>query len=422
MMTTCPARTPETPKPRFTLVFGAKNRYYSKRTAFVFCKAGGGSVAAAEKILTTVEAIHAAGLDTGLWPQALAALTDAVGGIAATLEIYKKPTLLTEFHTFGVPPADETAYLADYMAINPRIPVVLTLKPGSMIWDNMVLDERGMNRDAFYADFLAPARLRYFVGATLPCSDQAHIFVSVQRSEKQGHVDRAAIARMQLFLPHVQQALDVARRLRGSTDARLSLEGALDWLTDGVALVRADGTIVHANEAMQAFIRRNDGIRIKKNAIDFATQQARINLDAAIGNICRAQNGEIPSASAADFAVAPSSSAPPYLVSVRPLPGTHIRNQPHAGAIAIVFVHDPRGQRGAVTHLLREVFGFTDAEAHLAQALMTGTLLVDYAQIRAVSLNTIYTHLRRIKEKTGCSRMTQLIRKLNELQLSLREP
>jgi DNA-binding CsgD family transcriptional regulator/PAS domain-containing protein len=380
-------------------------------------------VAAADKILTTVEAIHSAGLDADLWPQALAALTDVVGGIAATLEIYKKLTFqLSEFHSFGVPPADDTTYLADYMAINPRIPVVLTLKPGGLIWDSMVLDERGMNRDPFYADFLAPAGLRYFIGATLPCSNQVHTFVSVQRAEKQGHVDQAAIARMQLFLPHVRQALDVARRLRGSSDARLSLEGALDWLTDGVALVRADGTIVYANEAMQAFVRRNDGIRIKKNAIDFATQQARMRLQAAIGDICRRQNKEISSAAATDFAVAPASGDPPYLVSVRPLPGTHVRNQPHAGAIAMVFVHDPRGQGGAVTHLLRQIFGFTDAEVNLAQALMSGTQLIDYAQIRAVSLNTIYTHLRRIKEKTGCSRMTQLIRKLNELKLSLREP
>jgi DNA-binding CsgD family transcriptional regulator len=33
-----------------------------------------------------------------------------------------------------------------------------------------------------------------------------------------------------------------------------------------------------------------------------------------------------------------------------------------------------------------------------------------------LSLNTVYWHLRRIKEKTGCSRLPQLISKLNELR------
>jgi PAS domain-containing protein len=226
---------------------------------------------------------------------------------------------------------------------------------------------------------------------------------------------------MQLLLPHVQRAMDVARRLKDSTDVRASLESALDWLSDGVALVRADGTIVYANESMQEIVRRYDGIRIKKNAIDFAAPQARISFDAAIGDIRRTKGGEISSATPANFAVPQSSGGSSYLVSVRRLPDAHARSRPHAGAVAIVFVHDPRGQAAAAVKTLRDIFGFTDAEALLAQALLAGTPLGDYAQTRAVSLNTIYTHLRRIKEKTGCGRMTQLIRKLNELQLSLRE-
>ncbi len=213
----------------------------------------------------------------------------------------------------------------------------------------------------------------------------------------------------------------MARRLKGSTDVRLSLEGALGWLSDGVALVRADGTIVYTNEFMQEIARRSDGIRIKKNALDFAAQTARASLDAAIGDICRTKGGEVSSVAPANFAAPRSSGASSYLVSVRALPDTHARSRPHAGAVAMVFVHDPRGQAAAAIKTLRDVFGFTDAEALLAQALLAGTPLGDYAQARAVSLNTIYTHLRRIKEKTGCGRMTQLIRKLNELQLSLRE-
>jgi DNA-binding CsgD family transcriptional regulator len=226
---------------------------------------------------------------------------------------------------------------------------------------------------------------------------------------------------MQFLLPHVQRALDVARRLKGSTDVRASLEGALGWLSDGVALVQADGTIVYANESMQEIARRSDGIRIKKNVLDFIAQPARASLDAAIGDICRTKSGELSSVAPANFAAPRSSGASSYLVSVRALPDSHARSRPRAGAVAMVFVHDPRGQAAATIKTLCDVFGFTDAEAHLAQALLAGTPLGDYAQMRAVSLNTIYTHLRRIKEKTGCGRMTQLIRKLNELQLSLRE-
>jgi hypothetical protein len=43
-----------------------------------------------------------------------------------------------------------------------------------------------------------------------------------------------------------------------------------------------------------------------------------------------------------------------------------------------------------------------------------------YARENAVTLNTVYTHLRRIKEKTGCTRIAKLSRMLNELQMPLR--
>jgi len=57
-------------------------------------------------------------------------------------------------------------------------------------------------------------------------------------------------------------------------------------------------------------------------------------------------------------------------------------------------------------------------------AAMLGTrgsrALSDYADGRALSLNTVYTHLRRLREKTGSNRMAELIYKLNELRLPLR--
>jgi DNA-binding CsgD family transcriptional regulator len=37
-----------------------------------------------------------------------------------------------------------------------------------------------------------------------------------------------------------------------------------------------------------------------------------------------------------------------------------------------------------------------------------------------VSINTVYTHLRRIKDKTGANRLPNLIRRLNDLHLPLR--
>jgi DNA-binding CsgD family transcriptional regulator len=66
------------------------------------------------------------------------------------------------------------------------------------------------------------------------------------------------------------------------------------------------------------------------------------------------------------------------------------------------------------------VLQLTEAEVLLAQALQAGVRLKDHARARGISINTIYAHLRSIKQKTGCHRMGELIRRLNDLQAAAR--
>ena len=86
----------------------------------------------------------------------------------------------------------------------------------------------------------------------------------------------------------------------------------------------------------------------------------------------------------------------------------------------MVLVHDPLWRNAATSQILQELFSLTNAEAHLAQALCTGTTTGAYAAERGVSLNTVYSHLKKIREKTGCKSVPDLIRKFGELNVPLR--
>lgn len=373
-----------------------------------------------DQFLATVEDIHATGLDAALWPKALAGMARLVGGAAATLELFDKQTLRpTELYFHGIPPVAEIKYLDHYVMLNKRLPIVARDRLGEMSWDYRIFDEGTIRRDPFYMEFLASFDLCYWVGGIILTDERQFAGVCVHRSPKQGHIDKAGIALMERFLPHVRGAFDVARRLEGAEEARRSLERALDWLADGVILAGAGGALVHANEAFLAIARRNDGVRIRGGAIDFATAEAGSRFNAALMAAVKLRDGELADASA-DFVVARPSGSPPYAVSVRPIPGKRGDSQADARAVAMVFFHDPLSRSGAAIQVLREVFGLTEAEAHLAQALQAGIALAEYARTHAVSRNTVYTHLRRIKEKTGCHRMAELIRKLNDLPLPLR--
>jgi DNA-binding CsgD family transcriptional regulator/PAS domain-containing protein len=369
-------------------------------------------------LLPAIEAVYAAGLDETLWPDALAQVMHAVGGIAATLEVFERSTArLTEFHYHDLPPGNEVAYLDHYFSLNPRIPALINGKPGNIVTDYAVLDERSMNRDAFYSAFLAPTGYRYFIGAMFDASAREAFLFSVQRSAKQGHVGKDETTKMRLLLPHVRQAFDMTRRLRGTNAVDRSFKAALDWLSDGICLLRADGPVLHANEIFQAIARRGDGIRIHRGAVDIADPDGRAQLAAAIGAAGKARGSFEPGSG--DMTVPRRAGAPPYIVSVRPLVRA-ARERHRSNADIIIFVHDPLQRNAASARMLRDLFGLTEAEADLARALQAGATPGNYARTRAVSLNTVYTHLRRIKEKTGCHRMPELIRKLNDLHIPLR--
>ncbi|MGZ5805092.1 MAG: helix-turn-helix transcriptional regulator [Xanthobacteraceae bacterium] len=55
----------------------------------------------------------------------------------------------------------------------------------------------------------------------------------------------------------------------------------------------------------------------------------------------------------------------------------------------------------------------------MANALRLGFSPDDYARQCQISPNTVYTHIRRLKEKTGSARMAELIRKLNDVQVAV---
>jgi DNA-binding CsgD family transcriptional regulator len=247
---------------------------------------------------------------------------------------------------------------------------------------------------------------------------EAQSIVSIQRSRRQGHVEKSDVERMRRLLPHFHQAYDVSLRLRQSARAVRAFEQALDFLADGVAMLRADGRIVYANESFLALARRGDGLRIRKGTVAFAAGAPNDRFAAALGAAARWRAGEIEADAAGDFALPRKHDGMPYLVSVRPLPREARRHD--GAAVAIVFVRDPLARHAGSIAVLRDAFGLTEAEAGVAKALQDGVALGDYARARMLSLNTIYTHLRRIKEKTRCNRMAELIRRLNDLQVPLR--
>jgi DNA-binding CsgD family transcriptional regulator/PAS domain-containing protein len=375
----------------------------------------------ADELLHTIEAVHAAGLEAELWPKALASTASLMGAAAAILEVFELPSQVPkEFHSAGVPPVSQLEYFEHYAPLSPRAAYAFRYQSEKLFWDYKFIDEPAMDRDAFYAKLLPQADFRYFLAGRVHRTANELGAVSIQRTRKQGHVGKHEIGLMTRLLPHFRQALDTSMRLRRVDLASRSLEDALNWLADGVAIVAGDGEVLYANQAMRAITRRGDGISMHGRMFGFASPAAHQRFSENLAAAAQLAAGDSGSAPSHDFPAARPAGIPPYLISLRPLLASARENLPGRRAVAIVLIRDPQAGNPAALRVLREIYGLTQAEASLAEAIQSGASLGDYARARRLSLNTVYTHLRRIKEKTGCKRMTELIHTLKDLRVPLR--
>lgn len=366
-----------------------------------------------------VTSIHAAGLDPMAWPSALRTLCSLFGAAAADLEVTDKHAMrLVGFHQHGVAPACELAYVLEHHKFNSRVRHGLTQRTGDIGFDRQHIDEAGMEADPFY-EFLSFADLRYYISAVLVNLPGVFTVLAVHRAAGAGHVGQAEIALMRRLVPHLQQAHDMNGRLpeRMGEDV---LESIFHWVPDGVVLVAADGAVHFANRVARLIAARGDGIGLFKDRIEFSLPSVRRRYEAALQAVRNLLQGLDNDLAAGDFPVPRPGGVPGYLVSVRPvLPGAD-STWSALRIMAVVFIRDPLTScDGQVGEAARQLFGLTEAETNLAEALARGASPTEYAGTRNLSLNTVYTHLRNIKAKTGARRMSELVGRLSGLRAPL---
>jgi DNA-binding CsgD family transcriptional regulator len=206
----------------------------------------------ADQALRLVDGLYAAALGESDWPTALRHFIDLFGSSAVTLEFQDLGQgRVVHFEEFGIDPAKIDIYIRDYGAINPRT----KFKPSShrcISHDYLFMTDDQMDKDAFYADFLAPSDLRYFISAEsdLP-DDRVCAVLAVQRSGRIRGAIEEHIAAMAMLAPHIDRATQMfwTRRRHGLDGDGFDIELASIGLTGAerrLAIALASGETLGA--------------------------------------------------------------------------------------------------------------------------------------------------------------------------------
>lgn len=365
------------------------------------------------EFLKVVEKIQAAALDEALWGPALDSIADLVGGAVATselIDIERGRPVYAEF-TERLSSDLETQYIEHYSGINPRVADGIGQPAGAVRYDHAFMGETEMDRDEFYADFVRPLDLKYFVSGHILRSRRHAGLFAVQRSTSQGHVGDEEICLVRRLIPHMRHALDVRIRLANSRRWDSGVLNGLTALGEAAFLVDAKGRILYRNPAAADLCSDADGVLSDGRFLRFADRAADARLANALAGL-RPSEGDRTEMQSRTFAAGRNDRARPYAVAVRALPETDAFAEALLGAAAIVFVRDPEQHVLLDTNLLTESYGLTAAEAELAALFDAGATLADCADRRGVSINTVRSQLYTLMDKLGVNRQTDLVRLL----------
>lgn len=281
---------------------------------------------------------------------------------------------------------------------------------GQAVRSEMLLPDDVLTRTEYYDGMLRPLGSRHLLAAFLFRSESALSQISFLRPHRIGECDERETALFGHLIPHLQRALQLHRRLVDlKTEHELAVE-ALDRVPVGVLLLDSKGKTLLANRTAREILSAKDGLSLQADGLHAARTAETNALRRLLSDVLETGAG-VGVGSGGVMAVGRPSLRRPYSVLVTPLHAKESAfGQP--GAVAAVFISDPEKKPETSPEVLSRLYGFTPAEARLAEKLLEGESVEEAAEELHVTVNTARTHVKRLFDKTETHRHRELLRVL----------
>lgn len=354
-----------------------------------------------------IETIYDAALDEHLWAGAAERIAMAFGATSAVLHLRDTALGNAQFlsTTSNLGPDAMRRYREYYWRHD--LWVDLGAKQGmwKVIVSQDLITDREFEQSEFYYDWCRPLETFYLIGTILPISGNEVGVIGIHRPPGGRLFDKAQKMAFGLFLPHLQRALQLRRKLNErSGERQASLEVALRSRTAAL-VVAPDGRILYANPQAEVVLRSGDSIRAGGGRLTAAERTISDKLRVLIRGAAETAAGRAGSSGGALTVSRPDRL--PVTILIAPFrPALNGLGAPQPAAI--VFVRDPEAPTPAIA-ALQDLFGLTHAEATVTNALADGRSTEEIAALLGISLNTARTHLKRVSAKTGTNRQAQLV-------------
>lgn len=353
------------------------------------------------------DAVYRAALEPTAWGDVMRLMKARFPSTAQTFYfLHRGSHQVRPISLSGVEPAWLASFDEFYFAPdNPWIRFTEQLHQPGVVRTNERLDafirEHGtLYRSSYYNEWMRPHGFRYSLGSTLLAGDGIVANVTLLRPPDTATFSSEEVAAFTRLTGHLTRALQMAIRLERAETGLTSVH-ALAALPQAVALVDASHRVVYANAAMESRLREAKGLSLRHGVLHAMRAQPQLAalVSGAIGPA--AGTGQPP-------LILACGERSHLVVHAMPVTGAIGRYLP-AASMALLMVVGPAGQRSPSCDELRQRYGYTHAEARLAQLIVQGKRLRQAASTLGITYESARVYLKRVFDKTGVHGQNELV-------------
>lgn len=297
-----------------------------------------------------------------------------------------------------------TEYLARFRSIDPFATEAVqmrAIKSGRSLLSTDVLSQEALMRTPFYQRFLSRhGQLCHGLGLYAPSYGFFRVRLWLYRSAGEAAFSAAERATLDLFMLHVAAKVRQRRALQRTERERDALRACMDTWTQPVFVLDAHAHLISCNSAAAALLR--DGRRLSLRGgrlypgrlMDHASWLP----EALESVLARTRSPHQPATHLEPLPLKRAGAA----LNFGLLSALGSARQAGHGAAALLMMIDL--QQAVPRHKVNEltrVFGFTQTEARVANALVAGLGTDDISQAFLIRRDTVRTHIKRLLGKTG---------------------
>lgn len=309
---------------------------------------------------------------------------------------------LGAMHVVGGVPENIVTYNERSYALDPFI----NLPEGEVVTLHEFVGKEKLLTSDFYRLILAPSDLYDVMGADFHIPGEIEVRFRLCRSKAGRSFNQQDRALCRALLPHIQRAVRLHVRLHMIESERAIYAGAIDQMKVGTIILDEGGRVLSVNQRARDWLDHKDGVMLRSERLVLGTGNQTQELHQRIERVvAQLRTGDT---SVVEAMRVPRSGGREFGLVIRPVPAEQWGESETVPAVAI-FLSDPQEKAEAPVQVIKELFGFTPAEASLAILIANGLTLDEAAEEMGVSRNTIRTFLRAMFAKTGVSRQPQLV-------------